>query len=572
MVKFFKHGGKKTKFIVVAVIMIVVILASFFCVNARRKAVMAKNEGVQMTRTEAVKKQSLIKSVGATGTVVSVDSKDLSISLTNIDVQSVEVEVGDTVEAGQILMTFDTSDIEEDLADAETQLSEAKQKNALSESDAARNVSDSELTKDFQVSSAQTKVDNAYSQYQQAAGNCASAKTTLDSLKAAESQANDTYTALGTSLSAASEKLNAAQNAYQTAQSNAAASPDDATLAAALQEAQTAYESAQNEYNTINAQYGEAQNAYQTAAANRAAQESAVQQAETQVTSTYSDYNEQLKNYDYTAAQQDSSVAKAKSSQSATELSSDVSEQENKVEEYQSQLEEGILYAPIAGTVTAVNYEAGDTYEGGTIITIQDCSSYEIEAEIGEYDISSIEKGQEVLIKTDATGDDELKGSVTFISPTSTASEQSSNASASGSGTASSSGSTDVSYKIRISMEQPDERLRLDMSASLSIVIEEHKDVLTVPYNAVWTDNDGNSFVTVVAGEDSADVAVEVVMESNYYTEISASEIKEGDMVEIVNDGDDSNGNVGAGPDGMPGGDGGQGPGAGGGPGQGGGF
>lgn len=570
MVKFLKHGGKKTKFIVVAVIMIVVILVSFFCVNAKRKAAMAKNAGVQMTRTEAVKKQSLIKSVGATGTVVSVDSKDLSISLTNIDVQSVDVEVGDTVEAGQMLMAFDTSDIEEDLADAKTQLSEAKEKNALSESDAARNVSDSELTKDFQVSSAQTKVDNAYSQYQQAAGNCASAKTTLDSLKAAESQANDTYTALGTSLSAASEKLNAAQSTYQTAQSNAAASPDDAALAAVLKEALAAYESAQNEYNTINAQYGEAQNAYQTAVANRTAQESAVQQAETQVASTYSDYNEQLKNYDYTVAQQDSSVAKAKSSQSATELSSDVSEQENKVEEYQSQLEEGILYAPIAGTVTAVNYEAGDTYDGGTIITIQDCSSYEIEAEIGEYDISSIEKGQEVLIKTDATGDDELKGSVTFISPTSTASEQSSNASAGGSTT--SSGSTDVSYKIRISMEQPDERLRLDMSASLSIVIEEHKDVLTVPYNAVWTDNDGNSFVTVVDGENSTDIAVEVVMESNYYTEISASGIKEGDMVEIVNDSDESDGNFGAAPGGMPGGDGGQGPGAGGGPGQGGGF
>ena len=122
-------------------------------------------------------------------------------------------------------------------------------------------------------------------------------------------------------------------------------------------------------------------------------------------------------------------------------------------------------------------------------------------------------------------------------------------------------------------MEEPDERLRLDMSASLSIVIEEHEDVLTVPYNAVWTDNDGNSFVTVVDGEDSTDVAVEVVMESNYYTEISASDIKEGDMVEIVDDSDssDSNGTAG-GLDGMPGGNGGEGPGAGGGPDQGGGF
>lgn len=572
MVKILKHGGKKTKIIIIAVIVILAVLASFLFVNVRKRTAMAKNAGTQMTRTEAVKKQSLIKSVGATGTVVSVDSKDLSVSLTNIEVKSVDVEVGDTVEAGQMLMSFDTSDIEENLEDAQTELSEAEQKNALSESDAARNVSDSELTKDFQVSSAQSKVDNAYSQYQQAAGNCAQAKTTLESLKTAETQANDTCNTLKTSLDAAAQQLTEAQTAYESAQSAAAADPDDSALASALSAAQSAYESAQSDYNSINAQYSEAENAYQAATANRTAQEAAVQQAESQVSSTYSDYNDQLKSYDYTVAQQDSSVAKAKSSQSAAELSSDVSEQESKVEEYQSQLDEGILYAPISGTVTAVNYEAGDTYDGGTIITIQDCSSYEIEAEIGEYDISSIELGQEVLIKTDATGDDELKGSVTFISPTSTSSTQNSSTSASGStAQTSSSGSDDVNYKVRISMEEPDEQLRLDMSASLSIVIEEHEDVLTVPYNAVWTDNDGNSFVTVTDGENTEDVAVEVVMESNYYTEISASGIKEGDMVEIVED-SSSDSNSGAAPDGMPGGNGGQGPGAGGGPGQGGGF
>ena len=85
MVKIFKHGGKKTKVIVIAVVVIVALLASFFFVNGKRKAAMAKNAGNQMTQTEAVKKQTLMKSVGATGTVVSVDSKDLSVDLTNIE-------------------------------------------------------------------------------------------------------------------------------------------------------------------------------------------------------------------------------------------------------------------------------------------------------------------------------------------------------------------------------------------------------------------------------------------------------------------------------------------------------
>ena len=61
MVKIFKHGGKKTKVIVIAVVVIIVVLASFFFVNGKKKAAMAKNAGNQMTRTEAVKKQTLMR-------------------------------------------------------------------------------------------------------------------------------------------------------------------------------------------------------------------------------------------------------------------------------------------------------------------------------------------------------------------------------------------------------------------------------------------------------------------------------------------------------------------------------
>ena len=167
-----------------------------------------------------------------------------------------------------------------------------------------------------------------------------------------------------------------------------------------------------------------------------------------------------------------------------------------------------------------------------------------------------------------------MEGKVIFISPTSTK-----NSTTTGSGTTAtntSSTSSDVNYKIRISIDNPDERLRLDMSASLSIIVEEHENVLTVPYNAVWTDNDGNSYVSVVDGETTKDVAVDVVMESNYYTEISSDEIKEGEKVEIVEDSNatDNESGVNGMQDGQapnPGGSKEQ-RGPGGGPGQGGGF
>ena len=46
------------------------------------------------------------------------------------------------------------------------------------------------------------------------------------------------------------------------------------------------------------------------------------------------------------------------------------------------------------GVITKVNFEKGDLYNGSIIMTIEDDSSYEIEAHIDEYDIGKIKEGQ----------------------------------------------------------------------------------------------------------------------------------------------------------------------------------
>ena len=93
-----------------------------------------------------------------------------------------------------------------------------------------------------------------------------------------------------------------------------------------------------------------------------------------------------------------------------------------------------------------------------------------------------------------------------------------------------------VTYKVRISVDTPNDRLRLDMSASLSIIIEEHEDVYTVPYNAVQEDEDGNAFIELI-GEDgitTTKLPVTVVMESSYYTEIAADGLEEGMKIKVI--------------------------------------
>jgi len=426
-----KEKSKKKRIILAAVGIVVVILAVNIS-NGVRKAGEAMQEAMVMMQTGEVSKRSLIKSVGATGKVISVNKKEISAGISNVEVASVLVEIGDTVTEGQELLYFDTADIEESLKNAKTNLNNASVRNNISAEEAARKVEDAQRNYDNQIKAAQDAIeDSEYVKVRDALYNFDSYFSSLSEVEQMAKRAE------------LENRLKAAEPAYEAA----------------------------------------------------------------------------VESYENIVETQESTLASIKNSQTTTNLSLNTNNEKNQVKLYEKQLSEGIVTAPIGGVVTAVNYEKGDTYMQGTLITIQDCGAFEVEAYIGEYDISDIEKGQKVLIKTDATGDTELEGTIVFVSPTA----------------ASTVSTGDVSYLVRISIDTPNERLRLDMSASLSIIIEQHENALTVPYNAVQEDEQGNTYVEVMEEDGTANkVPVTVVMESNYYTEIKADSLTEGQKVRIV--------------------------------------
>ena len=260
------------------------------------------------------------------------------------------------------------------------------------------------------------------------------------------------------------------------------------------------------------------ENAYNLAKFAVQSQEKTIENLEDSIEKANDSYNSSVKSYDNLVATQESALESVKSNKEISSLTSSTDMEQAQVDLYEEQLEKIMVKAPISGIVTSVNFDNGDTYKAGPIVIIQDCSEYEIEAYVGEYDISDIIEGQKVLIKTDATRDEELEGIVDFISPTGI------------------KAGTDTTYKIRIKLNNKNDRLRLDMSASLSIITAESNDAITVPYNAIQKDEDGNTFVEVI-NEDGTlkKIIVEVLMESNYYTEIKENNnIKIGDKVRII--------------------------------------
>lgn len=214
---------------------------------------------------------------------------------------------------------------------------------------------------------------------------------------------------------------------------------------------------------------------------------------------------------------------------------------ERELENYQDTLEDYIVTAPISGIVTKVEVEEGNGFNGGNLMVIQQNDSYIVTTEIDEYDIPSVQEGQKVVIKTDATRDDELEGVVSFVAPTATTSSSSS------SGTSMmSSSSGSVTYTVEIDLLTKDDRIKLGMSAKLNIITDEHKDTLVVRYDAIEEEDDGSKVIYVV---DNSKPATPVA---------SDNESKDSDILVVGTDGEEKSTGFsfgfGGGPGGMPGG------------------
>ena len=267
----------------------------------------------------------------------------------------------------------------------------------------------------------------------------------------------------------------------------------------------------------------------------RAQKESAVATAESRVSSiqTQIDAWEKQDNWVYVEN-------KEENDKQAKETTDSLNEQ---IADYQKQIDEATVRATVSGVVTSINVKEGTTFTGGVIASIEAVDDFVVEAQIEEYDIPDIEEGMKVLVKTDATREQELEGVVTYIAPRATNSGSSSSGGfsslISGVDTSSfSSGSGSATYLVKIVLVEPNERLRLGMNAKVSVLTEERVNTWSVAYDAVYTREDGSTYLERVTGKDedgniqTEEMNVELGIQGTYYVEVISNELKEG--IEIL--------------------------------------
>lgn len=210
---------------------------------------------------------------------------------------------------------------------------------------------------------------------------------------------------------------------------------------------------------------------------------------------------------------------------------------QNQLDKLQESIDKCTVKAPTDGIITALSVAEGSVPTAEAIMTIEDNSKLRINVSINEADILNVAEGQKAVITTSATGEEKFTGKVSrVVNIMSGQKENALTGETSGGG-----------YSAEITIDEGTTNLLIGMSAKVKIIMDQKDDVLAVPYDSIKENDDGTFSVFVAEKNDKGykakEFKVQKGMETNYLTEISSSELKDGDLiltdVSAISDGDD---------------------------------
>lgn len=388
---------------------------------------------------------------------------------------------------------------------AKQKLDEAKEKVSI----LTEQVNTGEATKD-QLDAAVVEQNTAQQTFDQAKNEETQASLTLALRQAARDSAQS-------QASAAERTLEEAEAAYDTAQTQyrAALNSADDALEDYANAVDTAYEAYLDAQVTLENTQADAQETLADYADRLNTAYAAYESAQAGLESTENAAQNQLQSY------QDSlNSAYANASTSTGEVS---------LRQLRADLEGTEITAPAAGTVTAVYAEVGSS-GAGLLFVIEDVDNLVVATSVKDYDVASVSTGMAVAIQSDSTGDEVYDGEVTSIAPT---------AAKNAAGETDTSG--DISFATDVAVTSQDTGLRIGMSVELDFVLDEALNALSVPYDAVYENDQGQTCLLVLEeGEDGELLLTELPVTTGLETDLDIAVEGDGltEGVQVVTDPD----------------------------------
>ncbi len=192
-----------------------------------------------------------------------------------------------------------------------------------------------------------------------------------------------------------------------------------------------------------------------------------------------------------------------------------------------SQLREQLSYttivAPIDGIVLSRDVEVGDAVSSilvmgsaaTQVMTIGDTREVYVKGKVDESDIGKVYLGQPARIRVESFRDKTFQGKVTRIAPMGVEKDNV------------------TTFEVRVSISNPGGELRAMMTANAEMILEEHKNVLSVPESALVYDQNKSASVEIPdakSKDGKRKVAVRAGISNGAKTEI-LSGLNEGQQV-----------------------------------------
>ena len=440
-----KKRKRRRLLIILLIVAAVIGLIVFWISNSVKKA-KEKLAGLSANtvQTAFVEKKTLYDSKDATGTLYALESRTITRSLQGSEqggakINTINVEVGDHVSVGDVLVEFSKENVEKSIEEAKEDIGTQKQLDALNAEDEQRKYVYTYESAATSMKDAAQNVEDALKELYEACDAYGDAKRARDEAKEKENW-DDVK---------ASYEAQVA-NAYQ-----------------AEQQAQKAYD------NAVKAQADGGQGSASSVANSLSEADSAYKKAQITAGDTVKKLQRQLND---SIDSLDDYIVYATIDGVVTEVN----------------VSEGNTF--VSGNVLTIQDDSG--YKADVLV-----DEYDIPKVKKAYEEKKA-NGQnlEVVVKTDATGDKEFKGHVTLISPTSTTTTSfSSTSSGSGSSSGGTSSSGAANYKVSIELDEIDESFMIGMSAKVAIIVNQSPaNSLCVPYNCVKQTDDGKYIVKVL--------------------------------------------------------------------------
>jgi len=437
-------------------------LAIIIMISTTGCAMLQATEPIQPASRPTTPPTEQNNTITVSGTVESAQSRNVYSSL-GLTIDEVNVEIGDKVTEGQVLVVLDTEDLELTIAQARAQLEitrQGAQINIDSSEVMLNQASDNvRANNNMHVVSAQAALSSAEANIRMIQASISAAQAELEAAQEAGTQDNAAMVLAASSAVTSAEmaRSNREQDLY-----NAQILYEIGAISRfELNQAQDAFTTAENMLNDAqtNLDIANDSNARIIDSHQRAldSQRRSIEQLRTSLEAANAAHRQAQNALSAAQNAANQELDLLRNNLEASEIYANLEAQEIALQILERRLEDATITAPISGTITQSLAREG-MIGSGLLFTIEDTEDLRVITRFREYDIGLITEGTEMTITAEMLGSETYNGTITRINP----------AAVSNMGIP----SNIVEFETEVTVTSLDTNLRIGMNVRLSLELE----------------------------------------------------------------------------------------------------